>query len=104
MATNEVNPAKGCAGWVKGLFAGIVALIAAGSGLVAILQYLNPPAPSPASSSNQVIVAVITNEPASSSSSNPSDITPEEWQAVEEFLRIAVAAEIAAYQYADPSY
>jgi hypothetical protein len=104
MATNEVNPAKGCAGWVKGLFAGIVALIAAGSGLVAILQYMNPTAPPPAPSSNQVIVAVITNEPASSGSSSASDITPEEWQAVEEFLRTAVAAEIAAYQYSDPSY
>ena len=102
MTSNEVNPAKGCAGWLKGLFAGIFGLIAAGSGLVAILQYMNPPA-SHAPPSNPVVVTVIAAEPVSNSSSQ-SDITPEQWQAVEDFLLRAVVVEIAAYEYSDPSY
>ena len=109
MTTNEVNPAKGCAGWIKGLFAGIFGLIAAGSGLVAILQYISPPAPSQALDSNPVVVAVITSEPdsnvsGSSNASTSSDVTPEQWQAIESFLTGAVAAEITAYQYGDASY
>ena len=106
MTKNEINPGKGCFGWVAKVFGGILALIAAGSGLVAILQYLDPPASVQAPSSNQVVVAVITSEPAPASS-NPSvssDITMEERQAIEDFLRRAVAAEIAAYQYGDSSY
>ena len=108
MTSNEVNPAKGCAGWLKGLFAGVFALIAAGSGLVAILQYLNPPVPQPASS-NPIVVAVVTSESVSNISnvSNPpmpADITSEQWQVIDEFLQGAVAAEIMAYQYGDPSY
>ena len=67
---------------------------------------LEPPAPPQAPSSNQVVVAVITSEPAPDSSdrSTSSDITAEQWQAIEDFLRGGVAAEIAAYQYGDPSY
>lgn len=105
MTENEVNPGKGCFGWVAKVFGGIFGLITVGSGLVAILQYFGPPAPSPASSSNQVVV-VITSGPASNPSNQSalSDVTPEQWQAIENFLRGAVAAEIAAYQYGDPSY
>ena len=106
MTKNEINPAKGCFSWVAKVFGGIFGLITVGSGLVAILQYIDPPALPQAPPSGQVVVAVITSEPApdSSNPSAPADITPEDWQAIEDFLRRAVAAEIAAYQYGDPSY
>lgn len=103
MTKNEINPGKSCFGWVAKVFVG---LITVGSAVVGILEYFESPAPPQASSSNQVVVAVITSEPApdSSDQSDPADITPEDRQAIEGFLRRAVAAEITAYQYGDPSY
>ncbi len=103
MTKNEINPGKSCFGWVAKVFVGLITLVSA---VVGILEYFEPPAPTPAPPSNPVVVAVITSEPASNSSnqSAPTDITPEQWQAIESFLRDAVAAEIAAYQYGDPSY
>src|SRR5215213_3811692 len=103
MTKNEINPGKSCFGWVAKVFVGLITLVSA---VVGILEYLEPSAPPQAPSSNPVVVAVITSEPASDSSnqSTPSDITLEQWQAIEDFLRRAVAAEIVAYQYGDPSY
>jgi hypothetical protein len=106
MTTNEVNPGKGCFGWVAKVFGGIFGLITLGSAIVGILQYFDPSAP-PAP--NPVVVTVVADEPVSEPSNSSdvsasSGITPEQWQAVEDFLRGAVAAEIAAYEYGDPSY
>ena len=103
MTKNEINPGKSCFGWVAKVFVGLITLVSA---VVGILEYFEPPAPPQAPASNPVVVAVITSEPApdSSNQSSPSGITPEQWQAIEYFLGGAVAAEIAAYQYGDPSY
>jgi hypothetical protein len=103
MTEKEINPGKSCFGWVVKVFVGLITLVSA---VVGILEYFEPPAPPQAPTSNQVVVAVITSESASNSSnqSAPPDITPEERQAIESFLRDAVAAEIVAYQSGDPSY
>lgn len=103
MTKNEINPGKSCFGWVVKVFVGLITL---GSAVVGILEYFEPPTPPQAPPSNPVVVAVITSEPEpdSSDQSTSSDITAEQWQAIEDFLRGAVAAEIAAYQYGDPSY
>jgi hypothetical protein len=100
MIADDPNKAQGCAGWLKWLVGTGLALVAAGGSIVAILQYLNPPAPASITVSNPGVVVPITSEP----TPEQTGITSEQWQAVEEFLRLAVAAEIAAYQYGDPSY
>lgn len=103
MTKNEINPGKSCFGWVAKVFVGLITLASAVAG---ILEYLEPSAAPQAPVSNPVVVAVITSEPAPdvSEPSISSDITPEQWVAIEGFLSGAVAAEIAAYQYGDPSY
>ena len=100
MISNDSNTSRGCSGWLKWLIATGLGLVAAGGSIVAILQYLDSPDPAPISSVNPVGVVVITSEPASAQ----AEITPEQWQAVEDFLRRAVVSEITAYQYSDSAY
>ncbi len=103
----DPNKSKGCLGWVSGVGAALVGLLTAGASCAAILQYIESTPPTQAPQSNPAAVIVITSEPASNntqSNSVQTSVSAEEWQAVESFLMQAVAAEIAAYQYGDPSY
>ncbi len=102
MNSNNPNNSRGCAGWVKGLGGGLLALLTAAASCAGILQYFDSARPAPVAPVNPVIV--ITSEPASNAQANVSNISPEQWQAVEDFLRNAVNAEVTAYQYGDPSY
>jgi hypothetical protein len=100
MISNDFDTSPGCARWFRWLIGTGFALVAAGSSLVAILQYFDPPTQVPVPSDNPVNVVVITSQPVS----DQAEISPEQWQAVESFLEAAVVAEITAYQYGDPSY
>lgn len=102
MISDDSSTSKGCFGLMKWLIGAGFGLIAAGSSIVAILEFFKPdsvyePVPS------QVIVVPATNAANVSSVEQP-DISPEEWQAVEDFLSLAIVSEIAAYQYGDPAY
>jgi hypothetical protein len=99
MISEDSNTSQGCFGLMKWLIGAGLGLIAAGGSVVAILEFFKPdPVYSPAQ--NTVIVVPATNVP----TPGPADITPEEWQAVEEFLSLAIVSEITAYEYGDPSY
>ena len=106
MNENTSNKPKGCLGWLNGIGGAIVGLLTAGASCAAILQFMNstvPPEPAPV---NPAAVVVITSEPVSNNvqTSVQTSVSAEEWQAVQTFLTQAVAAEITAYQYGDPSY
>lgn len=106
MIENTSNKSKGCFGWLSGIGGAIVGLLTAGASCAAILQYMNsttPAQPAPASAAQ---VVVITSEPVSNQVQTDvqTSVSAEEWQAVQDFLSGAVAAEVAAYQYGDPSY
>lgn len=107
MISDDMSTSQGFAGWLKWLIGTGFALIAAGGSIVAILEYLEPD-PHPAPASNPVSVAPatpVTVVPATSVPSPvPEGVSPELWQAVEDFLSYAIVAEITAYEYGDPSY
>ena len=99
VAKNDLDTAPGCAGWMKWLIGTGIGLIGTA---VAVLQYcapVTPPPPAPPIVNTVVVPA--TNVPVPTLS---SVVSPDVWQAVEEFLRAAVISEIAAYQYGDSAY
>lgn len=107
MLSKDSNGPQGCSGWLKWLVGTVIAFMAAAGGLVALLEYLNPSEHAEASSNPIVEVHVSSldetgQEPVSANTS--TSVSPEEWQAVEDFLNLAVISEIAAYEYGDPAY
>jgi hypothetical protein len=76
MISNEINPAKGIASWLKWLIGAVVTLAATGSGGVAILEYMEPE-PIYAPTDNSVtVVFVNTQEIQSDQPVLPTNIQP----------------------------
>lgn len=100
MTTNNSKP-KGCAGRLSMMVGGIFTLLTAAASCVGILQYIERPVATPVVTDNPARVDDSGVRPVSDFQTT---INQEQWQAVEGFLKEAVAAEIAAYQYGDPVY
>lgn len=107
MIENTSNKPKGCLSWLNGVGAAIAGLLTAGASCAAILQLIKPDQRTPPTPSDPPAVVVITSEPVSNNASlnnTQSSVSAEEWQAIQNFMTQAIAAEITAYQYGDPSY
>jgi hypothetical protein len=104
MAENTSNNSKGCLSWFKGLGGALAGLLTIAASCAGIMQYIESSGQQQAPASNSVNVVVVTSQPVSNAQANSASISPEDWQAIEGFLREAVIAEITAYQYGDPSY
>lgn len=102
MVSNELDNAPGCAGWMKWVIGTGIGLITAAGSAVAVLQYCVPQ--TAASVDPPIIVNTVVVHPTSVPVSDSQYVSTEIWQAVEEFLNLAVVSEIAAYQYGDSSY
>lgn len=102
MVSNELDNAPGCANWMKWLIGTGIGLLTAAGSAVAVLQYCMP---QPIDRSDPpIVVNTVVVAPTSVPVSDSQYVSPEIWQAVEEFLNLAVVSEIAAYQYGDSSH
>ena len=100
---NESNISKGCLNWFKGLGAALFGLLTAAASCAGIMQYIQSNGTGEAPPANPGVV-VVTSVPASNAQANIASVSPEQWQAIQDFLSGAVVAEITAYQYGDPAY
>lgn len=107
MIANDSNKSKGCLGWLSGIGGAILGLLTAVASCAGILQYIESAPPTEQAPANPAAVVVITSQPVSNniqSNNAQTSVSPEQRQAVTDFLSSAIAAEITAYQYSDPSY
>lgn len=87
---------------MSGIGGAILGLLTAVASCAGILQYIESTPPTEPAPISPATVIVVTSEPGSNKAQ--TSVSPEEWQAVTDFLSSAIVAEIMAYQYSDPSY
>lgn len=102
MKGNTSNDSKGCICWLSGIGGAMLGLLTAVASCAGILQYIESTPPTQQAPANPPAVVVITSQPVSDHIQ--TSVSPEQWQAVTDFLSSAIVAGITAYQYSDPSY